>query len=86
MTITSYAAKKDLVSGPVADALLAKLDGTGVVGLGLTVGALRRPCYPETASGTGELAWIDFRTFNSPVQSETIAPWCRTRECRLRVD
>ena len=43
MTLTSYAAEKTLVSGPVADKLLAKLDGTGVVGLKLAVGPLRRP-------------------------------------------
>ena len=43
MTITSYAAQKALVSGPVADKVLARLDGSGVVGLGLAVGPLRRP-------------------------------------------
>jgi TRAP-type C4-dicarboxylate transport system substrate-binding protein len=73
MTITSYAAEKDLVSGPVADALLAKLDGTGVVGLGLTVGALRRPFAAQTPLlAPADWHGIKFRTFNSPVQSETI--------------
>ena len=43
LTITSYAAQKALVSGPVAAKLLARLDGSGVAGLGLTVGPLRRP-------------------------------------------
>ena len=43
MTITSYAAEKQLVTAPVAKTLLASLDSTGVVGLGLAVGPLRRP-------------------------------------------
>ena len=43
MTITSYDAEKELVSGPVADTVLGRLEGTGVVGLSLAVGPLRRP-------------------------------------------
>ena len=43
LTITSYAAQKALVSGPVAGKLLARLDGSGMAGLGLAVGPLRRP-------------------------------------------
>jgi hypothetical protein len=43
MTITSYTAEKALVSGPVAATLPGSLKGSGVVGLGLAVGALRRP-------------------------------------------
>ena len=54
MTITSYAAEKALVSGPVAGKLLGRLDGTGVVGLGLTVGPLRRPF---AAKGAVARAW-----------------------------
>ena len=71
--ITSYAAQKALVSGPVAGKLLARLDGSGVVGLGLTVGPLRRPF----AAGQPLLApedWkgITFRVFNSPVQADAV--------------
>jgi len=73
LTITSYAAQKALVSGPVAGKLLARLDGSGVAGLGLTVGPLRRPF----AAGQPLLApedWkgITFRVFNSPVQADTV--------------
>ena len=58
---------------PVADALLAKLDGTGVVGLGLTVGALRRPfAAQKPLLAPADWHGINFRTFNSPVQAETI--------------
>ena len=49
MTITSYAAEKALVSGPWRAELLARLDGTGVVGLGLAVGPLRRPFAAQGA-------------------------------------
>ena len=43
LTISSYAASKALVSGPVARDLLAQLDGSGIKGLALAVGPLRRP-------------------------------------------
>lgn len=73
MTIASYAAQKALVSGPVAGKLLARLDGSGVVGLGLTVGPLRRPfaanqplLAPEDWKG------MTFRVFNSPVQADAV--------------
>ena len=73
LTIASYAAQKALVSGPVAGKLQARLDGSGVVGLGLTVGPLRRPF----AAGQPLLApedWkgITFRVFNSPVQADAV--------------
>jgi TRAP-type C4-dicarboxylate transport system substrate-binding protein len=73
LTIASYAAQKALVSGPVAGKLLARLDGSGVVGLGLTVGPLRRPF----AAGQPLLApedWkgMTFRVFNSPVQADAV--------------
>jgi TRAP-type C4-dicarboxylate transport system substrate-binding protein len=73
MTLTSYAAVKDLVSGPVAKDLLAQLNGTGVVGLGLAVGPLRRP-FAATAPLLGPREWQGqaFRTFGSPVQDATI--------------
>lgn len=73
MTITSYAAEKDLVTGPVAAKLLATLDGTGVVGLGLAVGPLRRP-FAANAPLLSPADWtgVRFRDFNSPVQEETI--------------
>jgi len=73
LTITSYAASKALVSGPVAKDLLAKLDGTGVVGLGLAVGPLRRP-FAAKAPLLGPADWqgVTFRSFNSLLQADTI--------------
>ncbi|MFN0281918.1 MAG: TRAP transporter substrate-binding protein [Kineosporiaceae bacterium] len=74
MTITSYAAEKAVVSGPVAPKLLATLDGSGVVGLGLAVGPLRRP-FAAKAPLLGVTDWkgAQFRVFNSPVQHQAIS-------------
>jgi TRAP-type C4-dicarboxylate transport system substrate-binding protein len=73
MTITSYAAQKALVSGPVAGKLLSRLDGTGVVGLGLTVGPLRRPFAAKAPLlGPGDWKGVRFRVFNSPVQADAV--------------
>jgi TRAP-type C4-dicarboxylate transport system substrate-binding protein len=73
MMITNYEAEKALVSGPVAEKLLARLDGTGVVGLGLAVGPLRRPFAAE-APLLEPADWesVRFRVYNSPVQSEAV--------------
>ncbi len=73
MTITSYAAEKALVSGPVAGKLLGRLDGTGVVGLGLTVGPLRLPFAAKAPLlGPGDWKGVRFRVFNSPVQADAV--------------
>ena len=73
LTITSYQAQRDLVVAPVADALLGHLDGTGVLGLGLAVGPLRRP-FAVKAPLLGPSDWVGqrFRTYNSPVQEATV--------------
>jgi len=73
MTLTSYAAEKALVSGPTADKLLAQLDGTGVVGLRLAVGPLRRPFAAEAPLlGPENWAGATFRVYNSPVQTDAV--------------
>lgn len=73
MTITSYAAEKALVSGPVAAKLLGRLDGTGVMGLGLAVGPLRRPFAAKTPLlGPEDWKGIRFRVFNSPIQADAV--------------
>jgi TRAP-type C4-dicarboxylate transport system substrate-binding protein len=73
LTITSYAAEKALVSGPVAGKLLARLDGSGVAGLGLTVGPLRRPfAAKEPLLGPEDWKGITFRVFNSSVQADAV--------------
>ena len=73
MTITSYAAEKALVSGPIADVVLQPLDGSGVVGLALAVGPLRRVFAAEAPLLSPE-DWqgIRFRSFNSPVQTDVV--------------
>lgn len=73
MTISSYAAEKELVSGPVAGELLRRLDGSGVVGLGLAVGPLRQP-FATHAPLLAPADWhgVRFRVFNSPVQADTV--------------
>jgi TRAP-type C4-dicarboxylate transport system substrate-binding protein len=73
MTLTSYDAQRALVASPVADELLTRLDGTGVVGLGMTVGPLRRPFAAGTPLlGPDEWAGARFRVFNSPTQTEVV--------------
>jgi TRAP-type C4-dicarboxylate transport system substrate-binding protein len=73
LTIASYAAEKALVSGPVAGKLLARLDGSGVVGLGLAVGPLRRPfAANEPLLGPEDWKGVSFRVFNSPVQADAV--------------
>jgi TRAP-type C4-dicarboxylate transport system substrate-binding protein len=73
MTLTSYAAEKALVTGPAGAGLLKTLKGTGILGLGLTEGPLRRVF--STAADLNTLqSWhgLTVRTFNSPVQEATI--------------
>jgi TRAP-type C4-dicarboxylate transport system substrate-binding protein len=73
MVITTYAAEKALVSSDVATQALAALDQSGVVGLGLTVGALRRPFAAKSALvGPEDWNGINFRAYNSEVQSDTV--------------
>jgi TRAP-type C4-dicarboxylate transport system substrate-binding protein len=74
MTINSYAAEKALVTGPAAKTVLAQLDGTTVVGLGLAVGPLRRP-FAATSPLLAPADWkgVRFRTYNSSVQADAMA-------------
>ncbi len=73
MALASYDAQRELVSGTVAEELLAGLDGSGVVGLGMAVGPLRRP-FAREAPLLGVEDWEDarFRTNNSEVQRATV--------------
>ena len=74
MTITGYAAQKELVEGDASDMVMASLDGSGIQGLGLMVGPLRRPfgvdVFPLAAE---DWEGMRFRSFNSPVQTDTIS-------------
>jgi TRAP-type C4-dicarboxylate transport system substrate-binding protein len=73
MTITSMAAAKALVSGQTSADALAQLKGTGLVGLSLLIGPLRRP-FAAQAPLLEPKDWqgVTFRTFNSPVQAAAI--------------
>jgi len=73
LTLTSYAAQKALVTGPAGRALLSTLKGSGLVGLGLSVGPLRRP-WSTLAPLVDVRHWhgATFRSYNSPMQEKTI--------------
>ena len=83
MTIMSYSEhrrKALVVPGGIAATLLHELDGSGVVGLGLAVGPLRRPFASEAALlGPEDWHGARFRAFNSPVQADTSAHWAGPR-------
>ncbi len=73
LTITSYAAEAELATGDAADLVMASLEGSGVKGLGLAVGPLRRP-FGVTAFPLSAQDWkgLRFRSYSSPVQTATI--------------
>ena len=73
ITLTSYAAQKELATSSAGQALLMTLDGSGVVGLGLAVGPLRRP-WAATEPLVDVQQWhgVTFRSYNSPVHEDTI--------------
>jgi TRAP-type C4-dicarboxylate transport system substrate-binding protein len=74
LTLTSYDAEKALVTSPVAGEMLAHLEGSGVVGLGLTVGPLRRPfAGGEPLLAPADWRGASFRIFNSPVQGAAVS-------------
>jgi hypothetical protein len=73
MLITSYQAQKDLVSGPVAEQILETLEGSGIVGLGLVVGPLRRAFTVEPLLDPEDWAGNRIRVFNSPTQADAMS-------------
>jgi TRAP-type C4-dicarboxylate transport system substrate-binding protein len=73
LVITNYEGAQELVSGSAAEQLLSALDGTGVKGLGLGLGPLRRPFAGEAPLlGPDDWSGVVFRVFNSPVQGATV--------------
>ncbi len=71
--LRSYDAQRALVGGPGADTLLASLDGSPVVGLGLAVGPLRRPfAVSKPLLDASDWRGTTFRSLNSPVQDATV--------------
>lgn len=73
MTVTSYAAARDVVDGEATELVAAALEGTGITYLGLAVGPLRRP-FGVDRSLTSTSAWhgARIRSFGSPVQERSI--------------
>lgn len=71
--VSSYAVEKALVSGPAAASAMSVFDGTGLVGLGMGVGPLRRP-FSLGPALVSPAAWKDrkVRVFHSPVQAATV--------------
>lgn len=73
MTLSSYASLKELVDSPLAGRFLDRLDGSGVVGLGLVVGELRRPfAVAGPLLGPDDWQAIRFRTFGSDTQGDSV--------------
>lgn len=74
LTLTNEGAVDALVTSPVGEELLDRLDGTGVVALGMAVGPLRRPFAVSTPLlGPASWAGRKVRSFNSPVQDAAIS-------------
>jgi TRAP-type C4-dicarboxylate transport system substrate-binding protein len=73
MMLSSYAVMKELVTSPVASNFLDRLDGSGLVGLGLVVGELRRPfAVEDPLLEPDDWDAIRFRTFGSDVQADAV--------------
>ncbi len=73
LTLTSYEAIKALATGAAAEQALSALDGTGIAGLGLVAGDLRRPFAADGfLRRPDDWEGIAFRSYNSPIQSSTI--------------
>lgn len=74
LALTSYDAVNALVGGPAAETALAQLEGSGIVGLGLAAGELRRPfAAVGPLLGPDDWSGIRFRAFASPVQAAAIS-------------
>lgn len=75
LVLTSYDAVRELVDSPTATTLLERLDGSGVTGLALAVGSLRRPFGASPLLGPEDWEGARFRSYNSRVQDAAIAAW-----------
>lgn len=72
LAVTSYDAQRALLAEPAATALLDQLEGSGVVGLGLTAGPLRRPFGATRLARPDDWTGKRVRTYGSPVQTATV--------------
>ena len=72
LMLTNYEALAAIVEGPAGEQVLAALDGTGIAGLGVTIAELRRPFAVDPLIQPSDWQDVQFRSFNSPVQTDTI--------------
>jgi len=73
LTITTYAGERRIATGEAGDLALKSLDGTDLVGLGLSVGPLRRPFAVNGFLGSrADWEGMRFRSFGSPMQDAAI--------------
>ncbi len=73
MTLVNSAAVAELVSGPAGETALGLLGDTGVTGLALSSGPLRRPfAAGQPLLGPADWAGQPFRVYNSQVQADTV--------------
>ena len=67
--LQSYPAEQELVTSPLAGQMMARLKGTGLVGLGLVAGPLRRPfAVARPLAAPGSWRGVSIRIEDSPVQ------------------
>jgi TRAP-type C4-dicarboxylate transport system substrate-binding protein len=72
--IQSYFVEQQFVTSPLAEQMLRRLEGSGLVGLGLVAGPLRRPfAVAHPLVEPSDWRGISFRVFNSPMQTATLA-------------
>jgi TRAP-type transport system periplasmic protein len=72
--IQSYPVEQQFVTSPLAAQMLGRLEGTGLVGLGLVAGPLRRPfAVSRPLVEPSDWKGISFRVFHSPMQTATVA-------------
>ena len=73
MLLTSEAAVEELVNGDITEDVLAQLDGTGMIPVGLMAAPLRRPVSGEKSLvGPEDWEGATFRVYNSPVQAAAV--------------
>jgi TRAP-type C4-dicarboxylate transport system substrate-binding protein len=74
LVIQSYPVEQQFVTSVLADHMMRRLYGTGLVGLGIMAGPLRRPfAVARPLLEPSDWAGITFRIENSPVQLATVA-------------
>jgi len=73
LTLVNPEAVAEVVQGEAAGVALDSLDGSGVVGVGLAAGGLRRPFATRALSDVESWEGARLRVFNSPVQTDAVA-------------